>query len=130
MVERPYCCPEPRCDPLTNEGYEGPERPGCSWSCFGKMPTPLSFTYDSEVHVNSLNRCVYTPLKGLVRFQENATDWALDIFVTERALCALLGIEQDTADRWRWLKRTDLRQDEFADDAERLRLAQQRETRP
>lgn len=75
--------------------------------CFGKMGRKVTFVYDGEEHTNDFNRCVYTPLKGLLRFQENATDWALDVSAAETALGILLDVppEEYKADRWRWLKR-------------------------
>lgn len=106
-IERPWCCPERRCAPLHREGVADPDRPGESWTCFGRMPAPVSFTYAGNEHTNDLNRCVFTPLKGLIRFQENAADWALDVYAIETALGILLDIPADEVrkDRWRWLKR-------------------------
>lgn len=87
--DRPYCCPEPRCTPVHNHG-DGESlaqvRPGQSFTCCGKMPEGIKFTYDGEVHPNDLNRCVYTPLKGIIRFQENATDWRSERTVLAVAL--------------------------------------------
>jgi hypothetical protein len=78
QVERPYCCPEPRCTPIHNHG-DGESlaqpRPGQSFTCLGKMPREIEFAYDGSDHRNDLNRCVYTPLKGIIRFQENVEDW-------------------------------------------------------
>ena len=39
------------------------------------MEHPVSFTYDGVEHENNLNHCDYTPLKGMIRWQENADDW-------------------------------------------------------
>lgn len=39
------------------------------------MAEPVAFTYDGVEHVNDCNACHYTPLKGLIRWQENPTDW-------------------------------------------------------
>ena len=78
--ERPWLCPEPRCTPLLNlkdGGYKDitvPE-PGESFFCWGVMERPVEFVYDSVVHPNDCNGCTYTPLKGLIRFQECDADW-------------------------------------------------------
>src|SRR5688500_10595448 len=88
-AESPYCCPERTCDPIYVCGYEGTENAGASWECFGRMADVTVFEYAGERHRNDLNRCVYTPLKGVIRFQENAQDWALWVYATETALCEL-----------------------------------------
>lgn len=72
---RPWCCPEPRCRPLYQVGQTEAGQPGESWSCWGGMAEPVVFVYDGVEHSNDLNSCHYTPLKGVVRFQENFGDW-------------------------------------------------------
>lgn len=88
-VSRPYCCPEPRCTPIHNHG-DGSDlsepRPGQSFTCLGKMPREIEFTYDGHDHRNDLNRCVYTPLKGILRYQENIEDWRLEQVVLKVGL--------------------------------------------
>lgn len=81
-MERPYCCPEPRCTPVHQlDGYEGDEhdlskpQPGESFFCFGRMAEPVEFTYDGAQHRNDLRSCGYTPLKGIISWQENLDDW-------------------------------------------------------
>lgn len=77
---RPWLCPEPRCTPLLNlrdgdyADITKPE-PGQTFVCWGMMEQPVEFTYDGVEHPNDLNDCHYTPLKGLIRYQENAADW-------------------------------------------------------
>jgi hypothetical protein len=39
------------------------------------MPRPVAFSYDGSEHQNDLNHCDYTPLKGIIRWQENEDDW-------------------------------------------------------
>lgn len=85
MPERPWCCPEPRCRPVYQVKDSDYEKltapvPGESFFCFGMMARPVTFTYDGVEHTNDLNSCSYTALKGVIRFQENETDWeALEI---------------------------------------------------
>jgi hypothetical protein len=41
------------------------------------MERPVTFIYDGVDHTNDCNACHYTPLKGLIRWQENAADWSM-----------------------------------------------------
>jgi hypothetical protein len=86
---RPAGCPEPRCMPvfqrpsppfLVEPGAPDDRRqlpPGESMFCWGCMAAPVTFTYDGVEHTNDLSACVFTPLKGVIRFQENENDWWL-----------------------------------------------------
>lgn len=76
MTARPSCCPEPRCAPLhvLRDSEAAADHPGESFVCFGDAP-PVAFTYDGIEHRNDLRSCHYSPLKGLIAFQENAEDW-------------------------------------------------------
>jgi hypothetical protein len=75
---RPWCCPEPRCTPLhAIQGGEKPlgdADPGEAFVCFGAAPE-VRYEYDGVVHVNDTRSCHFTPLKGLIAYQENADDW-------------------------------------------------------
>ena len=80
LNNRPWCCPEQRCRVV----YQYSDNPdlsrqeaGDSFSCFGEMERPVAFVYDGVPHENNLNSCHYTPLKGLIRWQENRDDWGL-----------------------------------------------------
>jgi hypothetical protein len=68
---RPWCCPEPRCTPLHLLAEAA--APGESFVCFGK----------------DLRSCHYTPLKGLIAYQENRGDWEAMRAGYWRALAAL-----------------------------------------
>ena len=59
---------------------------GQSFTCWGKMEQPVTFIYDGVDHTNDLNCCHYTPLKGLIRWQENADDW--DVLCTYYGMAA------------------------------------------
>lgn len=81
---RPRMCPEPRCTPVFQwpapgslewDAGQRDDPPGESWFCFGAMPEVVAFEYDGVQHPNDLRSCTYTPLKGLVAFQENREDW-------------------------------------------------------
>src|SRR3990167_2364349 len=79
-MPRPWLCPEPRCTPLHNllDGDYKDIRiaePGQSFFCAGLMPDDIDFKYDGVEHTNDLRSCAYTPLKGLIAWQENEADW-------------------------------------------------------
>ena len=79
MSERPWCCPDHRCEPvhqLANEPLGAP-CPGESFVCFGRMAEPVEFVYDGSSHANDLRTCNYTPLKGVIVWQENREDWRM-----------------------------------------------------
>lgn len=75
--ERPWCCPEPRCTPLTSvaNGDITHFESGESWWCWGVMAEPVTFIYDGNQHDNEFNSCFYSALKGVVRSQECEDDW-------------------------------------------------------
>lgn len=48
-----------------NEGYSG--------DCIGKS-VALRYVVGGQEHVNDMNHCIFTPLKGVLRFQINLDD--------------------------------------------------------
>ena len=88
-LSRPWCCPEPRCKPLWNHQVHQEPTPGESFVCFGRMERAITFTYDGNEHTNNLHHCDYTPLKGIILWQENADDWRELRTMYDRALAAL-----------------------------------------
>ena len=48
---------------------------GNSFFCWGRMNESVEFVYDGVKHINGLNQCTATPLKGIIRMQENDADW-------------------------------------------------------
>lgn len=78
-LNRPWCCPDPRCEPVHQLANGDPSiaAPGESFSCFGRMPEGIAFIYDGSDHANDLRSCHYTPLKGVIAWQENADDWRM-----------------------------------------------------
>lgn len=83
---RPWCCPEPSCTPIHNDQVEEKPTPGISFICFGKMEREVIFIYDGTPHTNDLNHCDYTPLKGIIRWQENTIDWVYIMDQYRRAI--------------------------------------------
>ena len=90
-MKRPRCCPEPRCTPINQEGEPHSDDPGDSWLCLGKLDEPVQFIYGGNEHTNDLSACTYTPLKGVIRFLENADDWLLNAHAYMIALWELGG---------------------------------------
>lgn len=74
-MDRPRLCPEPRCSPIFQWGDVSGQDAGESWMCFGRMPEEIVFTYAGNDHTNDLRSCHFTPLKGLIAYQENRDDW-------------------------------------------------------
>lgn len=73
---QPRMCPELKCTPLFQWPSDIPDNePGESWHCFGCMQAEVVFEYDGNKHANDLRSCCYTPLKGLIAWQENRMDW-------------------------------------------------------
>lgn len=91
--DRPPICPCPRtCTPVFNalalneDLKTGDMSEGYSGECLGRMSETAEFTVGGVVHRNDLNRCVFTPLKGIIRFQENVGDWQSSVHVLLSAL--------------------------------------------
>lgn len=97
-MNRPWICAEMSCCPIfQGKDSDNPDitipSAGHSFICLGRMKKFIEFTYDGTLHQNYLSTCMYTPLKGLIRFQENKADWQLLKTVYERALEKLKEIE-------------------------------------
>jgi hypothetical protein len=43
--------------------------------CWGYLADAIKFEYDGARHANDLSSCWYTALKGVIRWQENVSDW-------------------------------------------------------
>lgn len=99
---RPWCCPDRRCQPLVQIGEPQEEQPGESFLCLGKMGAEVTFVYDGRSHTNDLSTCCYTPLKGILRFQENADDWFLQAFAYQQGLWKLAGEPPDLRPERPW----------------------------
>jgi hypothetical protein len=79
-MKRPWICPEPCCCPIfqaKDSDYEdiSVANSGQSFLCFGKLSKPIEFTYNGVNHKNDLGTCMYSALKGIIRYQENKADW-------------------------------------------------------
>lgn len=77
---RPPLCPCPvSCQPMYNSMADddrlkvGDLDEGYSGECIGKAQ-PTEYVVGGQVHHNDMNHCVFTPLKGVIRFQINPED--------------------------------------------------------
>lgn len=102
-LARPWCCPEPRCElqwQARNKSLVAPldvAQPGESFHCFGRNIAEIGFVYDGIRHDNDLNVCIYSALKGIVRFQMNVDDlWLISRDFHE----ALVAVSPGTAQTW------------------------------
>lgn len=73
-----------------NDGYSG--------ECMGRMAAPIEFIYNGIPHRNDLNRCVFTPLKGIIRFQENISDLQASAEMLRRVLRQLAASDEKGVD--------------------------------
>ena len=97
-LERPWCCPEPRCTPLfqafdSSAKPLGTPQPGQSWSCWGKLTEPVTFVYNGVEHANDLKSCWQSALKGVISWQENRDDWVWNEYGYREALARLDAIK-------------------------------------
>lgn len=77
---RPIMCPcQKTCTPIFN-GLAGDDRitsgdmnEGYSGDCIGKS-LPIEYVVGGNVHSNDMNHCIFTPLKGVIRYQINEGD--------------------------------------------------------
>ena len=79
-TNRPHLCPcKETCQPIYNalafddRVQTGDLNEGYSGDCIGRSE-PLEYTIGGQKHINDLNHCIFTPLKGIIRFQVNKDD--------------------------------------------------------
>ena len=68
MAERPELCPDNRCEPLFTDFDKGHFEKGYSFGCVGKLAEPHEFRWREITHRNTHSHCLYSPMKGLIRF--------------------------------------------------------------
>ena len=77
MAKRPKFCIEKECKPLCNMMDQGDEDyigKGGSGACVGILKKPVTFVYKETTHTNNMSHCIFTPLKGMIRYQINVDD--------------------------------------------------------
>lgn len=99
---RPKLCPCKRtCSPIWNsmavdsriKDEEADMNQGYSGECIGRMEPPVEFIYGGNLHRNEINHCHFTPLKGIIRYQECADDLWGSLILISRALDVLRPIQ-------------------------------------
>ncbi len=68
MAERPKLCPDDRCEPIFTDFDSAHFEKGYSFNCAGKLAEPHEFRWREITHRNTHSHCIYTPLKGMIRF--------------------------------------------------------------
>lgn len=66
--DRPNICPDKKCQVLASTFDSHNFRLGYSFHCVGELPEPLTVRWRDSVHCNGHSLCIYTPLKGIIRF--------------------------------------------------------------
>lgn len=78
--ERPRTCFDSKCKIMWCNYSAQHIEDGGSFQCFGKMEKPHMFTFEKTEHINEYSHCVFTPLKGHIRFFINENDaWTMFI---------------------------------------------------
>jgi hypothetical protein len=76
---RPPFCPDYTCKPLirplTDHDNHDLAQPGYAVFCFGRLAEPIDWTFAGVEHHEDLSNCQMSPLKGNVRWLDNAADW-------------------------------------------------------
>jgi hypothetical protein len=62
--------------PLTDSDNMTLDQRGFAVFCFGRLSEPLVWTFDDVEHRETLSTCQSSPLKGVVRWLENESDWS------------------------------------------------------
>ena len=103
---RPPLCPCPQtCRPIFNglagpgpdgQRYEGPDdqhADGTSGDCIGQGDK-TAFEVGGVVHENDMNHCIFTPLKGVTRYQINEGDVDAMAFMAKTVLYKLRPVKE------------------------------------
>jgi hypothetical protein len=92
---RPPLCPCARtCTPIYNAlGHDdrlitGDLNEGYSGDCIGQS-VPLEYTIGGQKHVNDMNHCMFTPLKGVVRMMINKDDLSFMLHMIQQTIAEL-----------------------------------------
>ena len=91
---RPLFCPDPTgCAPLihptTDSDNMALDKRGYAVFCWGRLSAPLVWVFDGVEHVETLSTCQSSPLKGVVRWLENPSDWSALVRGYRAAISAL-----------------------------------------
>lgn len=115
LVCRPHYCIDPgRCEVLwSNYTTETFDR-GESINCYGRMAEQHVFVAGETTHKNDLSRCLYTPLKGVIRYLECKADLEIDVIANNKVLDT---IDPQECDECGYVARDDQKVLKFQDGA-------------
>lgn len=82
--------PNFRKKPVEIEAFPVEDAIDCAAHDWRALPPWLRDAYEGVRHVNDTRSCTYTPLKGVISYQENADDWRAIAGAYSRAVSALL----------------------------------------
>ena len=83
---RPHLCLDNTCKIMWVSYDKKHHDKGWSYFCFGKLKEPHIFTEKECKHINEYCYCVYTPLKGVLRFFINEND----AWIYQLGMCAIM----------------------------------------
>ena len=72
---RPNICPDLACQALESTFDPLNFKLGYSFHCVGILPEAHTVQWRDSVHCNSHSLCIYTPLKGIIRFLMTVEDF-------------------------------------------------------
>jgi len=67
-IARPPFCYDKKCKVIYSTYKSEDFKDGYSFSCYGKLPKTHIFIEKKAKHINNFSCCIYTPLKGMIRF--------------------------------------------------------------
>jgi len=76
---RPHICLDESCFMLFTSYRREYFDEGGSFECWGRLTKTHEFQHEETTHRNTHSHCIFTPLKGMIRFFLNAEDAWMDI---------------------------------------------------
>ena len=102
-MNRPTICFDKDCEIIITDFTEASFDQGFSFVCYGKMKKKHLFIERETKHENDISRCVYTPLKGMIRFfecfEDLCSDIALQIIVMDKLQPLICDVCKQTVKR-------------------------------
>jgi len=94
---RSHLCPDHSCDVLWTDYSKFLFDRGLSHFCIGRAygAAGLVFTEKKTIHENDLCKCIYTPLKGMLRYFTNLEDFTLETAAMLRVMDKLKPLKCD-----------------------------------
>ena len=83
---RPNICPDLDCKVLVSTFDSQLFKRGYSFHCIGRLPEELTVKWKDSVHCNGNCLCIYTPLKGILKFLMTIQDFKILISSLEKVI--------------------------------------------